>query len=422
MNKKICVLGLGYVGLPLAVALSKKRKIIGFDTDKNRIDNLNNFYDRNKEISSEDLKKYSLNLEFSSKESSLKDCNFYIVTVPTPVDKNNIPDLRILASVSELIGKALNKNNIVVFESTVYPGATEEFCVPLLEKFSGLKFNKDFYCGYSPERINPGDKIHTIDKVVKVTSGSTPEAAKIIDNLYKEVTNNNTFKTSSIRVAEAAKVIENTQRDINIALMNELSQIFLKLGIETNEVLEAAGTKWNFLQFSPGLVGGHCIGVDPYYLTYKAKQAGFDPKIILAGRKTNDDMAKHIASNIKVAIENINKKITDVKILIMGATFKENCPDTRNSKVFDIINFLKEMGNDPFIYDPEASWNNEIETYKDNIIDKPSANNYDLIVLAVPHEEFIKSGIEGITKFGKEDFIFFDLKSAFSNKLSQFRL
>ena len=422
MNRNISVLGLGYVGLPLTVALAKNRKVIGFDVDQKRISDLKNFFDKNKEVSKDALKEISDNLLFTCKEDDLKSSDLYIITVPTPVDTNNKPDLSLIESASKIIGKYLQRGDIVVYESTVYPGATEEFCVPLLEKFSGLKFNIDFFCGYSPERINPGDKKHTIENVVKITSGSTPEAASIIDSIYKEITNNNTFQATSIKVAEAAKVIENTQRDINIALMNELSQIFLKLDIDTSEVLEAACTKWNFLDFKPGLVGGHCIGVDPYYLTYKAKKSGYNPKIILAGRETNDEMPNHVVRSILKTFSNNQKNIETSKILIIGATFKENCPDVRNSKVFDIIDLLNDHGCKLDLYDPEACWDKELSKYKNNIINELKPGEYDLILLAVPHDSVIKNGFEEIKKLGKKDFIFFDLKSIFPKHLSNFRL
>jgi len=422
MNKKICVLGLGYVGLPLAVKLAEKREIIGFDVDNQRVEELNNFFDKNKEVSSSELKKVSKSISYTSNKNDIHNSDFFIVTVPTPVNENKEPDLTILEDASKLIGSVLKKGDIVVYESTVYPGATEEFCVPILEEISGLTFNTDFYCGYSPERINPGDKVHTIDKVIKVTSGSTPESAEIIDSLYKEITNGKTHKTSSIKIAEAAKVIENTQRDINIALMNELSQIFSKLNIDTSEVLEAANTKWNFLKFTPGLVGGHCIGVDPYYLTHKAKQVGFNPKVILSGRETNDEMPSFIVSNIIRLLQDKNKKINDSRILILGATFKENCPDVRNSRVFNIVDYLKSYGNEVDVFDPEACWSIETKKYKKNIISNPKENSYDLIVLAVPHDYFIKKGIKMIKDFGKNDFIFFDLKSSFPNYHSDFKL
>ena len=364
MNKKICVLGLSYVGLPLAVKLAEKREIIGFDVDNQRVEELNNFFDKNKEVSSSELKKVSKSISYTSNKNDIHNSDFFIVTVPTPVNENKEPDLTILEDASKLIGSVLKKGDIVVYESTVYPGATEEFCVPILEEISGLTFNTDFYCGYSPERINPGDKVHTIDKVIKVTSGSTPESAEIIDSLYKEITNGKTHKTSSIKIAEAAKVIENTQRDINIALMNELSQIFSKLNIDTSEVLEAANTKWNFLKFTPGLVGGHCIGVDPYYLTHKAKQVGFNPKVILSGRETNDEMPSFIVSNIIRLLQDKNKKINDSRILILGATFKENCPDVRNSRVFNIVDYLKSYGNEVDVFDPEACWSIETKSIR----------------------------------------------------------
>ena len=420
MKIKVGVLGLGYVGLPLAVELSKNKKVVGYDINSKRIAHLNKNIDHNKEISSTNLKKSKKNLFFTSDANNLIDCNFYIVTVPTPVNKRKQPDLSLLKSVTQVVANNLRKNDIVVFESTVYPGVTEEICVPILEKYSKLKFNHDFYCGYSPERINPGDKVHTIDKVVKITSGSNKYSAKIIDQVYSEVTNGNTFQASSIKVAEAAKVIENTQRDINIALMNELSQIFNKLDIDTNAVLEAANTKWNFLKFTPGLVGGHCIGVDPYYLTHKAKEVGIKPKIILAGRETNDGMSKYISNKLINIFKNTKNNVK--KILIMGATFKEDCPDIRNSKVFDITENLIKEGYKVNIYDPNAFWTVEAKKFQKNIIKKPKKEFYDCIILAVPHKNFIKQGFKKIKYFGNDDFIFIDLKNKFPKIKSKFRL
>tara|TARA_B100000674_G_C37946800_1_gene965304 strand:+ start:1270 stop:2532 length:1263 start_codon:yes stop_codon:yes gene_type:complete len=417
---KVGVLGLGYVGLPLAVELSKNKKVVGYDINSKRIAHLNKNIDHNKEISSTNLKKSKKNLFFTSDANNLIDCNFYIVTVPTPVNKRKQPDLSLLKSATQVVANNLRKNDIVVFESTVYPGVTEEICVPILEKYSKLKFNHDFYCGYSPERINPGDKVHTIDKVVKITSGSNKYSAKIIDQVYSEVTNGNTFQASSIKVAEAAKVIENTQRDINIALMNELSQIFNKLDIDTNAVLEAANTKWNFLKFTPGLVGGHCIGVDPYYLTHKAKEVGIKPKIILAGRETNDGMSKYISNKLINIFKNTKNNVK--KILIMGATFKEDCPDIRNSKVFDITENLIKEGYKVNIYDPNAFWTVEAKKFQKNIIKKPKKEFYDCIILAVPHKNFIKQGFKKIKYFGNDDFIFIDLKNKFPKIKSKFRL
>ncbi len=420
MKIKAGVLGLGYVGLPLAVALSKIKKVVGYDINSKRILDLNKNIDRNKEVSRTKLKESKKNLLFTSDVTDLIDCNFYIVTVPTPVNKRNQPDLSLLKSATKVVAHNLKKSDIVVFESTVYPGVTEDICVPILEKYSKLKFNQDFFCGYSPERINPGDKIHTIDKVVKITSGSNKYSAKIIDRVYSEVTNGNTFQASSIKVAEAAKVIENTQRDINIALMNELSQIFNKLDIDTSSVLEAANTKWNFLNFTPGLVGGHCIGVDPYYLTHKAKEVGIKPKIILAGRETNDGMSKYITDNLINIFKNNKKNIK--KILIMGATFKEDCPDIRNSKIFEISENLIKEGYKVDIFDPNAFWTADAKKFQKNIVEKPKKEFYDCIILAVPHKDFIKQGYNKIKHFGSDNFIFIDLKNKFPKIQSKFRL
>lgn len=420
MKLKVGVLGLGYVGLPLAVELSKIKKVVGYDINSKRIIDLNKNIDHNKEISRTKLKKSKKNLLLTSDVNDLVSCNFYIVTVPTPVNQRKEPDLSLLKSATKVVAHTLKKSDIVVFESTVYPGVTEEICVPILEKYSKLKFNQDFFCGYSPERINPGDKVHTIDKVVKITSGSNKYSAKIIDQLYLEVTNGNTFQAASIKVAEAAKVIENTQRDINIALMNELSQIFNKLDIDTSAVLEAANTKWNFLNFTPGLVGGHCIGVDPYYLTHKAKEVGIKPKIILAGRETNDGMSKYVTGKLVNIFKNTKKNIK--KILIMGATFKEDCPDIRNSKILDITENLIKKGYKVDIFDPNAFWTVEAKKFQKNIVKKPKKESYDCIILAVPHKIFIKQGYNKIKYFGNDDFIFIDLKNKFPKIKSKFRL
>jgi len=386
-NYKIGIIGLGYVGLPLAVEFGKKYNTIGFDINEKRISELNNGYDRTKEITIIELQN-SIKLSFTNNYKDISDCNFYIITVPTPIDKYNNPDLTPLKSASEIIGKILKKGDIVVYESTVYPGATEEVCVPILEEFSKLKFNKDFFCGYSPERINPGDKKHTLVSIKKVTSGSTLEIGKQIDDLYKSIINAGTFLVSSIKVAEAAKVIENTQRDINIAFVNELALIFNLLGIDTNEVLEAASTKWNFLPFKPGLVGGHCIGVDPFYLTYKAQEMGYNPEIILSGRRLNDRMSEYITSKFIKLMINKGIKINGSKVLILGLTFKENCPDIRNSKVFDIIKELTEYGVSIDLYDPWAN-KDDVELYSGlKLKEAVEINRYDGILHAVAHNEF----------------------------------
>lgn len=396
---KIAVIGLGYVGLPLAVEFAQKHPTIGFDISQSRIEELNSGYDCTLEIESDYLAK--VNNEFGFKSTSniqeIKDCNIYIVTVPTPIDKNKRPDLSPLIKASETIGKVLKEDDIVIYESTVYPGATEEDCVPVLEKVSGLNFNKDFFCGYSPERINPGDKIHTVTKIKKVTSGSTPEVAKKVDDLYKSVITAGTHLAPSLRVAEAAKVIENSQRDLNIAFVNELAVIFNKMGIDTSAVLEAAGTKWNFLPFKPGLVGGHCIGVDPYYLTHKAQEIGYNPEIILAGRRLNDSMGIYIANQVIKLMIKKGQKVNGAKVLILGITFKENCPDIRNSKVIDVVHELKDFGSQVDIYDPWAKCHEVKNEYGVDLLTKenlPNFEHYQVIVLAVGHTQFKHLGLK----------------------------
>lgn len=390
---KICVIGLGYVGLPLAHAFSAKYEVVGFDISKWRIDELSTGYDRTLELTESQVKEAIKNgMKFSLDINDIKDCNIYIVTVPTPIDKNKRPDLTPLIKASETVGKVLKKDDIVIYESTVYPGATEEECVPVLEKFSNLKFNVDFFCGYSPERINPGDKEHTVTKILKVTSGSTPEIGKKVNELYASIITAGTHLAPTIKVAEAAKVIENSQRDINIAFVNELAIIFNKLGINTNDVLEAAGTKWNFLPFRPGLVGGHCIGVDPYYLTHKAQSIGYNPEIILAGRRLNDNMGIYVANQVIKLMIKKGHKIEGSKVLVLGITFKENCPDIRNSRVIDVIEELQEFGCNIDIYDPWADTKEVKLEYGLELIDNGELKieNYDALVLAVAHEEFKK--------------------------------
>ncbi len=391
MKNKIAVIGLGYVGLPLAVEFAKKYEVVGFDIYQKRIDELEDAHDRTLELTSEQLKEAITNdMKFTCKLEDISTCNIFIVTVPTPIDKNRRPDLTPLIKASESIGKVLKIDDIVIYESTVYPGATEEDCVPVLERVSGLKFNKDFFCGYSPERINPGDKKHTVTKILKVTSGSTPAIANKVNELYASIITAGTHKAPSIKVAEAAKVIENSQRDINIAFVNELAMIFNKLDIDTNAVLEAAGTKWNFLPFRPGLVGGHCIGVDPYYLTYKAQEVGFNPEIILAGRRINDNMGIYVANQVIKLMIKKGHRIEGTKVLVLGITFKENCPDIRNSRVIDTINELQEFGCDIHVSDP---WADKEEVKKEYNIDlikhsKLDIQNYNAVVLAVAHDEF----------------------------------
>ena len=395
-ENKIAIIGLGYVGLPLAVAFAEKYKVFGFDINQSRIDELNNGHDRTLEVEDDLLssvlakKDSTLGLFNTNQLSDIKDCNIFIVTVPTPIDDDQNPDLTPLIKASETVGGVLKKGDIVIYESTVYPGATEEDCVPVLENKSGLKFNKDFYCGYSPERINPGDKEHTVKKILKVTSGSTPEIAERVDQLYKSVITAGTYKAASIKVAEAAKVIENSQRDINIAFVNELAMIFNKMGIDTVDVLEAAGTKWNFLPFRPGLVGGHCIGVDPYYLAQKAKKTGYYPQILLAGRRLNNSIGPYVGSQVVKLLMKKGKVIRDSKVLVLGITFKENCPDIRNSRVIDIIQELKEFEVNVDVFDPWAEPKEVKHEYGLDLVDESvlDLKSYDGIVLAVAHNEF----------------------------------
>ncbi len=391
MKDKIAVIGLGYVGLPLAHAFSKKYSVVGFDISKERIEELQRGYDRTLELSEAQVRKAIANgMKFTDNLEEIKECTIFIVTVPTPIDKHKRPNLTPLLKASESVGRVLKEGDYVIYESTVYPGATEEECVPVLEKYSGLKFNKDFFCGYSPERINPGDKEHTVTKILKVTSGSTPEAAERIDALYRSVIDAGTYKAQSIKVAEAAKVIENTQRDVNIAFVNELAVIFNKLGIDTHAVLEAAGTKWNFLKFKPGLVGGHCIGVDPYYLAYKAQEIGYNPEIILAGRRLNDNMGIYVANRMVKLLIKKGFRVEGAKILVLGITFKENCPDVRNSKVIDVIHELEDFGCDVDVFDPWADKNDVKREYGIDLLDRDrlSMERYDGVVVAVAHREF----------------------------------
>jgi UDP-N-acetyl-D-galactosamine dehydrogenase len=420
-NPKIAIIGLGYVGLPLAVEFGKIIETKGFDINKKRVEELKKGKDSTLEVEPENLVT-AAKLTYTNNLEDLKDSNFFIVTVPTPVDKNKTPDLSPLVSASQMLGKIIKKNDIVVYESTVYPGATEEVCIPEIEKVSGLKFNKDFFAGYSPERINPGDKEHRVTNIVKVTSGSTPETAETVDNIYKKIILAGTHKASSIKVAEASKVIENTQRDLNIALINELAIIFDKMKIDTEEVLKAAGTKWNFLNFKPGLVGGHCIGVDPYYLTFKAQEIGYHPEIILAGRRINDKMGAYVVS--RVVKEMVKKKIHvhGSNILIMGLTFKENCPDLRNTKVVDIIEEFKDYNAEIDIYDPWVDENEALHEYGLSLTKELKENTYDTIILAVAHDDFKNIGIEKIKKFGKSENIIFDMKHLFPSNCVDGRL
>ena len=412
INKEtIAIIGMGYVGLPLAVEFGKTRHVIGFDINQKRINELVSGKDVTLEVTSQNLKKAKL-LKFSTDDSSLKQAKVFIITVPTPIDKANRPNLKPIIEATKSVSKFLKKNDLVIYESTVYPGCTEEICVPILEENSGLKFNKDFYCGYSPERINPGDKVNTLVKIRKITSGSSKKASKLVDDLYKSIIKAGTYLASSIRVAEAAKVIENTQRDLNIALVNELSVLFNRLNIDTIEVLEAAGTKWNFLPFRPGMVGGHCIGVDPYYLTYKAEEVGYHPQIISSGRRMNDNMARYSARNIiKLMIQN-NINVSKSKVGVLGITFKENCPDIRNSKVIDLINELKDWGVKVLVSDPYANSNEVKLEYGLNLSDIEKFNNLDVIIIAVGHKIYRNIDLRELKKlFKSKKPILADLKS-----------
>ena len=398
---KIAIIGLGYVGLPLARLFATKYNVVGFDINQNRIDELSNGNDSTLEVESDVLKSVlksnqndDIGLICSANLDDIKDCNYYVITVPTPIDKNNRPDLTPLYRSSETVGKVLKKDDIVIYESTVYPGVTEDECIPVLEKISGLKFNEDFYAGYSPERINPGDKLHTVDKILKVTAGSTPEIGKKVDELYASIITAGTHLAPTIKVAEAAKVIENSQRDINIAFVNELAKIFNLLDIDTHSVLEAAGTKWNFLPFKPGLVGGHCIGVDPYYLAQKAQEVGYHPEIILAGRRVNDGMGQYVASEIVKLMVQKDIRIKEAKILALGITFKENCPDVRNTKAVDVINQLKGYGTDVTIYDPWANPEEVKHEYDLKTVQNLPSEKFDAIVLTVAHKEFLDLDLE----------------------------
>lgn len=411
-NIHIGVIGLGYVGLPLAVEFGKETKTLGFDINLHRIEELRSGKDRTLEVDSEELTS-AKQLSFSSNLDDLKECNFYIVTVPTPIDEHKQPDLTPLVKASTALGKVIGKDAIVVFESTVYPGATEEVCVPIIEKESGLTFNKDFYVGYSPERINPGDKEHRLPTIKKVTSGSTPEVATFVNDVYASIITAGTFLASSIKVAEAAKVIENTQRDVNIALINELALIFNRLNIDTIEVLEAAGTKWNFLPFRPGLVGGHCIGVDPYYLTHKAQAIGYNPEMILSGRRINDGMGPYVAENVVKLMTQNKIHAVDSKILILGFTFKENCPDVRNTRVIDIVEEFANYHANVDVYDPWVDHEEAKEEYGISLISELNENSYDAIVVSVAHKEFVEMGVDKIRSLGKQKHILFDVKHVF---------
>lgn len=417
----IAIIGLGYVGLPLAVEFGKIRSVIGFDIDPERIAQLQRGHDRTLEVEADELRQ-APQLRFTTDPADLRAATIYIVTVPTPIDVHKRPDLTPLLKASETVGKALKPGDIVVYESTVYPGATEEDCVPVLEKFSGLRFNQDFFCGYSPERINPGDKSHRLPDIKKVTSGSTPAAAEAVDSLYREIITAGTHLAPSIRVAEAAKVIENTQRDVNIALINELAILFNTLGLDTSAVLEAAGTKWNFLPFKPGLVGGHCIGVDPYYLTHKAQQVGHHPEMILAGRRINDGMGAYVAGQMIKAMLKKGVVVQGARVLVMGLTFKENCPDLRNTRVIDVINELKEYGLIVDVHDPWADAECARHEYGLELTLEPAHQTYDGIVLAVAHREFRGLGVTAVHAFGRVNHVLYDLKHLFPPQESELRL
>ena len=420
-NARIAVIGLGYVGLPLAVAFGRKYPTIGFDIDQSRIDELSQGKDRTLEVDPEELAASSL-LSLSCDPADLTSCNVYIITVPTPIDEHKQPDLAALRKASQSVGRVLKRGDVVVYESTVYPGATEEECVPVLACESGLTFNQHFFAGYSPERANPGDREHRLATIIKVTSGSTPEAADFVDALYREVVTAGTHKAPSIKVAEAAKVIENTQRDLNIALVNELAIIFNKLDIDTQAVLEAAGTKWNFLPFRPGLVGGHCIGVDPYYLTHKAQAVGYHPEVILAGRRINDGMGAYIVSQLVKAMLKKRIHVEGARVLVLGLAFKENCPDLRNTRVVDIVRELQEYGAQVDIHDPWVDPDEARQEYDIDLTMVPKSNAYDALVFAVAHQEFREMGAAAIADFGKPNSIVYDLKHLFDTDLSDLRL
>jgi UDP-N-acetyl-D-galactosamine dehydrogenase len=420
-NTRIAVIGLGYVGLPLAVEFGKKYPTVGFDINRRRIAELKEGIEITREVVLDELRQ-ACRLRYSCEMGDLRQANVFIVTVPTPIDDHKQPDLSPLAMASETVGQAIKKGDIAVFESTVYPGATEEYCVPIIERVSGLVYNSDFFIGYSPERINPGDKDHRLGSIVKVTSGSTPAAAEFIDALYGSIVRAGTHKASSIKVAEAAKVIENTQRDLNIALMNELAIIFNRMGIDTEEVLQAAGTKWNFLPFRPGLVGGHCIGVDPYYLTHKAEAIGYHPEVILAGRRINDGMGSYVVAQLIKQMLKRRIQVDGARILVMGMTFKENCPDLRNTRVIDIIEELKEFNVKVDVYDPWVSKQGAYDEYGIMPVAEPEPGHYDGIVLAVAHREFGRMGSDAIHTFGKPEHVLYDLKHVLSKHTSDLRL
>lgn len=420
-NAKIAVIGLGYVGLPLAVEFGKTRSVVGLDINEKRVGELRAGHDATLEVSDEELAS-ATGLSFSSEVSSIADCNVYIVTVPTPIDDNNAPDLTPLRKSSAMLATVVQQGDVVIYESTVYPGATEEVCIPIIEKGSGLKFNVDFYAGYSPERINPGDKVNTLTKIKKITSGSTPEVAQFVDELYLSIITAGTHSASSIKVAEAAKVIENTQRDLNIAIINEFAKIFNVLGIDTQEVLDAAGTKWNFLPFKPGLVGGHCISVDPYYLTYKAKEVGYQPEVILAGRRINDGMGQYTATQLVKAVSRKKIHIDEARVLVLGFTFKGDCPDVRNTKIIDMVKELESFNMNVDVYDDWADAAEVLHEYNLRLIPELVDGVYDAIVLAVDHSEFKAWGGKRIRALGKSQHVLYDVKHVLSKDESDLRL
>lgn len=427
LDFKIAIIGLGYVGLPLAIEFGKKYKVLGFDVNQSRIEELNNVHDRTNEANLYDLSyamdlaksNVNLGLKFSGNVNDLINYNVFIVTVPTPINQFKAPDLTPLIKASEMLGKVLKKGDIVIYESTVYPGCTEEDCVPILEKNSKLKFNQDFYCGYSPERINPGDKVNTLVKIKKVTSGSTPEISDVVDKLYKSIIEAGTYKAPSIKVAEASKAIENAQRDVNISFVNELALIFDRMGIDTNDVLEAAGTKWNFLKYKPGLVGGHCIGVDPYYLAHKAESLGYHPQVILSGRRVNDNMGMFVANKLVKLLISKKHLISESKVLVLGITFKEDCPDIRNSKVIDIIKELQQFNINVDVFDPHADKNEVEEEYQIKLIDK-IVKTYEGIILAVSHQQFLKLNLDDLKSSNSS--VIFDTKAFLDRSLIDSRL
>jgi len=421
MDKKIAVIGLGYVGLPLAVEFGKHRPVIGFDIKPDRIAELQSGRDNTREVSPEELEE-AQHLTLTADAADLTAATVFIVTVPTPIDAHKRPDLTPLLKASETVGRALKKGDIVIYESTVYPGATEEDCVPVLERISGLTYNVDFFCGYSPERINPGDKAHRLTTIRKVTSGSTPEVAELVDALYAGIITAGTYKAESIRVAEAAKVIENTQRDLNIALVNELAIIFNRMGLDTDAVLRAAGTKWNFLPFRPGLVGGHCIGVDPYYLTHKAEALGYHPQVILAGRRINDGMGAYVAGQMVKAMLKRRIHVDGARVLVLGLTFKENCPDLRNTRVVNVVQELRDYGVHVDVHDPWANPEEARQEYGLDLVAEPEAATYNGIVLAVAHDAFREKGAEALRRYGRDAAVFCDLKSVFAPQDSDLRL